>query len=60
MRYEDMKLDKTSRQSFPVEDSGQISIRTVCLTLAHVFIVLYVGVRDILLGGFHRKETTRD
>ena len=55
-----MKLDKTSRQSFPVEDSVQISIRTVCLTLVHVFIVLYVGVRDILLGGFHRREPTRD
>ena len=55
-----MELDKTSRQSFPIEDSGQISIRVVCLTLVHVFIVLYVGVRNILLGSFHRRETTRD
>ena len=30
-----------------VEDSGQISVRTVWLTIVHVFIVLYVGVRNI-------------
>ena len=43
-----------------VEDSGQISVRTVWLTIVHVFIVLYVGVRDILLGGVHKREKARD
>ena len=43
-----------------VEDSGQISVRTVWLTIVHVFIVLYGGVRDILLGGVHNWEKARD
>ena len=43
-----------------VQDTGQISVSTVSLTVVHVLIVLYVGVREILLGGTHRREAARD
>ena len=43
-----------------IEDSGEISVRTVWLTIVHMFTVLNLGVRNILLGDVHRKETGRD
>ena len=43
-----------------VKVSVQISVRTVWLTTVHVFIVLYVELREILIKRVHRRETSRD
>ena len=43
-----------------VEDLGQISVMTAWLTIVHVLIVLYMGVRNIFPGGVHRRETAKD